>query len=367
MTTSLAPVPHPAPLVAKRATTPASIPQRSWMTSALYGVTLRQRTQMYQQLHTLLNSGIPLVLGLSHLQENVGFSLRPVMREMQEHVLAGETLSSSMTRFVNIFPAWEIQLIRAAETSGTLPEAAGEIARTLEVEVELRRRINSSTFHLKATMVVFIIVVIIVLGAMRGLSGVGDALNLVGNAVLATAGLVIGVLMLRWAWGVFSRTPRGARVSYYLSFYSPLIGPLLRNAMRIRFARVLAALWRAGVAPIASVEAATQASGNLHLVNKLADLLPHLGRGTLLSEVITAMGLFPSESVYLIKSGETAGDIPDALDKVAEMLEIELEAQIHLLPQHLQMAFFFLIVPVVGLFVIWFFMRYVASLNEYLR
>ncbi len=360
----LPPAPAPAPVNPPPAETPAPrralIPSRrdSWLNSMLVGATLPHRAQFYRQLQSLMRSGIPVVLSLSYLQENIGGPLRTVLRAMQERTQRGEALSKCMDDYPNFFQEWEVQLIHAAETAGTLPEAAGEIANTLELELNLRRRVASGTFYIKSVCVVFVLVVLIVIGARAGLHSMGDVLTLVTNSSAIVFGLVILVLLLGYAWNVFTRTRRGAAVNYFIAVRTPIVGPLLRNAMRIRFARVLAALWRAGVSPVAALETAAKASGNPSLPHRAEDLLALLGRGSTLSEVITALNVFPSEAMYLIRTGETSGDVAEALDKVAEYLQIELDGQVATLPQKIQLAFYAIAVPAIGYFIIWFWTSY---------
>jgi type II secretory pathway component PulF len=363
------PAPAPAPAMAPPAVEPTPptprplVPSRrdSWINTALVGATLPHRAQMYRQLQNLLRSGIPIVMSLNYLQENVSGPLRAVLRTLQERTQRGEALSACMDDYPNFFPEWEVQLIRAAEAAGTLPEAAGEMANTLELELTLRRRVASGTFYIKAVAVVFVIVFLIVRGVRGGMS-VTDAFTLVTNSsALVFIGIML-LLLLRYFWSVFTRTRRGAAVSYFLTVRTPIVGPLMRNAMRIRFARVLAALWRAGVAPVVALETAAKASGNPFLSHKVQDLLALLGRGSTLSEVIAAMGVFPNEAMYLIRSGETSGNVAESLDKVAEYLQVEVDGQVATLPQKIQLLFYAIVVPFVAWFIISFYGGYFSAL-----
>ena len=100
--------------------------------TALSGASLAQRIQFFRQLHGMLHAGIPLTQSLHFLQLNISPVFRPVVRDIADNVTQGTQLSTVMARYANLFPEWEVSVVRASELSGSLPEAMAEIAATLE-------------------------------------------------------------------------------------------------------------------------------------------------------------------------------------------------------------------------------------------
>lgn len=361
----------PSAPTAVRPITPArqaqSLPQtsqtKSWqdrlrlpqvkMPALLFGGALRHRIQFYTQLYQMLKSGIPLGVTFEHVGNQLPRYLRPMARKCQQHIQAGGLLSAVMATYPSLFPEWERSLVQAAEQSGALPEAMHEIAATLEIEENLRREVNAKTLHLKATAAVAFIVVLMQsgLGRMIGASA-ATVLESVGNSIMFGALLIAGFMLALRVMHYFGRTPLGASINQMVLPKIPLIGPILYNSMRLRFATVLGALWGAGVAPMESLRLAANASGDL-IIKKRAELLVNnLGRGESLADIVEQLRLLSPEAMYLLRTGEISGNLSEALHKVAEYLRFDLDIRVKELPIKLQLWFYAILVPIVGYLVI---------------
>lgn len=324
--------------------------------SALVGASLQQRVQFYRQLEGMLKAGIALGQSLNFLIGNLSANLRPVTRDMAENVQQGIPLSAVMARYANIFPEWEISVVHSAELSGTLPEAMTEIANTLELELTLRRRVSAATFHMWFTVAVGILVVL-VLGSLRGINGnVTLLLQRLGQVAVTFVAIIVGVILFIRLWRIMVRTRTGSKIVGALVMGVPIVGPLVKNLMRIRFVRILAAVWNAGVGPIDSLLSAARASGNFHLIYRVRDEAKRLGEGATLSEVLEATRILPPAAMHMVKTGETTGNLPEALQKIAEYIQIDLEAQTTTLPSKLLLLFYAIIVPIIAYFVFHFYL-----------
>ena len=85
--------------------------------SALFGATVRQRVQFFRQLHSMLKAGIPLTQSLHYLEANVSRIFRPVAHDIAENVSQGLPFSAVMTRYTNLFPEWEVNIVRAGNSA----------------------------------------------------------------------------------------------------------------------------------------------------------------------------------------------------------------------------------------------------------
>jgi type IV pilus assembly protein PilC len=312
----------------------------------IIGVSLRQRAQFYRQLYSTLHAGVPVGLALTTIAQNSAISLRSRIRKLAEHVEKGKLLSEGMAGYPNLFPEWEVSVVYAAEKSGTLPNAMHDIADALEMEWDLRARTRASTFHLKATAFVLILVLLILAAVHSGTSD--QVFAQVGQAAIRFVFVLIGIGLLIYGWRIIGRfRPMAAAVAAMVP-RTPMIGPIWRDMARIRFLRVLATLWAAGVSPIESLEVAARTTGNQHLMNQVRDLSKGLSQGTSsLSSIIAATRFLSPEAVSMLQVGETTGGVAEALEKTAEYYYFELSAQVKTLPHKIQLLMYAVLVPVV--------------------
>jgi type II secretory pathway component PulF len=342
---------------AARIDAPTAPPRDQARLAVILGATLGQRAQLYHQLHSLLRAGVPLTLSLNYLGDNVAPHLRGLVREMVEAVQRGGRFSEVMARYPTLFPNWEVALVRAHEKAGTLPEAMSEIAEQLDLEADMRRRTNAATLHLKATFLVFILVFFIV-GGVGGVTGLSDVLTALGGAFAKFVIAVAAIIGAWQGWKALSLFRGGARFVQFIITRTPMIGPIMRNIQRLRFARVLGALWDAGVSPTEALETAAAATANDDLVFRTHDQMVHLQSGGTIGDAVEALRIFPQEAIYLLKSGEVSGTVGASLANVAQYIALELDAQVKTLPARLQLLFYAVIVPFIAYFIIRFYVGY---------
>ncbi len=288
-------------------------------------------------------------------------------RDIADNVSQGLPLSSVMARYANLFPEWEVNIVRAGELGGTLPEVIEEIAHTLEMEMSLRSRVFSSMIMMIATVAVFVLV-LLVLAFIQGVNG--DLTLLVSR--LLEAGLVfviivIGVILCICFWRVITRTRAGAFFLNTVITRAPLIGAMMRNMMPF----VSPACWlrcgMPGATPMASVLSAARASGNLTAIYRARYEVPRLGEGASLVDVLDAVKMYPEDAMHIIRTGEATGSLPESLRKVAEYYQIDLDAQVQSLPSRMIIYYYAIIVPVVTFVLIQFYLHMARDFTDMMK
>jgi len=77
----------------------------------------------YHNLSVMLDAGVPLLRSLKVVAEGMEPHLRRAFLGLAESASKGNTLAETMVRSPGIFEPVDVMLIRAAETSGSLPES----------------------------------------------------------------------------------------------------------------------------------------------------------------------------------------------------------------------------------------------------
>ncbi len=304
----------PAPI------TPTRRQEHTLMQRLFPPVSLKDLSLFYRQLHTLINSGMPLYGALETLS-NTGQSpnkhLRRVVAAMAQDILAGGRLSQAMAPYPWLFDVMQIRMVEAGETGGLLVQIFERLADYLQREYELRLEIKRKTLYPKILLGAFIFIpripVLVLQGPIAYAWSVWSILQL----------LVIFVIPLVLVARYFMSLEAGRVFWDQVKLVIPVIGPLLRKMTIARFARTLAALYSAGVPISTALETSGQACGSAVMERHARVMVPGLERGFKISEVLANSRFFPPMFLGMVSTGESSGNLDQMLTKAAEFYDEE--------------------------------------------
>ena len=307
------------------------------------------------QFGTYQDAGVDLLRSLSSLQRQFGrTALGPVIGRMETSVRGGDTLTETMTREPQAFDKLCLAMIRVAEARGGVPETLRLLSRHYEARHRMIRQARSAliypTIVLSLASIIVLLMSIYILPIfatmLSDLARGGKAeLPFPSRVLMALSGfmtshgwwLVPGlvvttvVLGLRWY-----KTDRGKEALDGLSMYVPVLGKIRRKIETGRFARTLAALLNAGV----DIGSSLKLTGGVLALpayrRAVAGTRTLVLDGAELSEAIDQSHRFGTDVVAIIESGEESGRIPEALDKLADDYEEQVEHMVKNLGQLIQ-------------------------------
>ena len=346
---------------------------------------LGERALFYRQLQVLLIAGLTPSLALDSLAQRDGIaSLRLIARDLSTFTEHGRLLSAGMERHPETFPEWEVETVHAGEINGKLPEAAGDIAETLEAELNVRLQVRARTWYLRATANFGLFVLLLVIACHR-LAAINVAYYgrpippnvlqgfqafifwLVASAFLA---FIINRL-LKLTWWRMTRSRRWAPATQAIIRRLPLLGPIMTNLLRQRFLRVLGSLWEAGVQPIQAIEIAARASDDPKLRERIDEELKQFTEGGSLVGVLTATGYFSEDMLQMVRTGEQSGSVPTMLGHIVRYLHEDLDARLRSAPMITELILFCVVAPLVCLLYAhtmrWYFQMALLKIELFLR
>jgi MSHA biogenesis protein MshG len=98
-----------------------------------------------RQLYTLMKSGVPIMRGLTGLQESaINKTFAKVVQDLRESLGAGRELSAAMHRHPQVFSAFYVSMVRIGEATGRLDAVLLRLFDHLEFEREMRDRVKSA-------------------------------------------------------------------------------------------------------------------------------------------------------------------------------------------------------------------------------
>ena len=292
---------------------------------------LREQALVFREFATLIGAGISLLQALDQIQQRpLSQPFRMFLRNAQSSVSKGQRLSVVMRSQPGMFSELSLALIEAGEEGGRLEEMLKDVATYLEQELELRRLIARETFYPK---ILLLACLFIPLGANCVIAAVKD--SPAGAFVMLAKGLVLyaifgglPVLAVYVVYRQFTASETGKKSIDAMKLRIPLVGGIVERLALLKFARALSALYGAGVHYPKAIGLSGDACGNRHIAEIIRTAVPHVEKGSILSEALLQTRLGRSLLLRLLQTGEQTGNIDTMMDKAAQHYADESETQI---------------------------------------
>lgn len=294
---------------------------------------LARRAQFYHQLASLMTAGVGIVQALEMIGRNPpGFLLRKPIQRVTARVIAGATLSESMTSLGSWLPTFDLALIQAAEQSGRLPENFRLLAGYYTERAQLARQIVNDLLY-PVFIVHFAVLVFPTSQLVEMVKSLNPASFLAGKLLVLLPVYAIVILLLIAGQGQRSEYWRGLVEQVFR--YVPLVGSARRSLALARLAAALEALINAGVSIIEGWSLAAAASGSPALKREVASWRRRLDAGETPGEILTRSSKFPELFANLYQTGEVSGQLDDTLRRLRVHYQEEGSRRLHLLAQWL--------------------------------
>lgn len=343
-------------------------PRREYHIPFLRVVSTKELAVFTRQLGTLLRAGMPLLRGLEVLgrqEKNPGF--RRVIAAIAGSIKSGGTLSEALAPHPRIFDRLYINMIRAGEAGGMLDTVLDRLARFQEKSLHLRGKLITA-------MVYPVIVLAVAVAILAGLLVFvvpkfqqifadllkGAPLPPLTQAVLNVSDLVrhntlvtIGVVVAAWiAFRFFRRTPAGALLTDTLVVKLPLFGDLILKAIIARFGRTLGTLLSSGVPILPALLITRDTCGNARVAGAITEVHDRVKEGSPVARPLEATAVFPPMVTSMIEVGEHSGQLPEMLNKVADIYDEEVDNAVAGLSALIEPVLILFLALVVGTIVI---------------
>jgi general secretion pathway protein F len=308
--------------------------------SLLFGrIKARDLALASRQLATLMEAGIPLISSLSALIEQLGHPvLRKTFTQIRERVREGSSLADALSLHPGVFSALFIGMVRAGEVSGTLALTLSRWADFSEHQVDLRQRTRAAMtypvfmFVIGAGVLIFLMT-FVVPTVTKIFSDVGQSLPLPTMILISVSGflnrfwwaLLGGFIFLGFWLRRYVRSESGALVWDGLKLKLPVSGEIHRQLVISRWARTLGTLLHGGLPLLQGLEISQGVVGNRVLTKALSQAREKIREGEELAPTLRQSSLFPSLVLEMVAVGEKSGELGKMLEKVALVLENEVE------------------------------------------
>ena len=333
-----------------------------------------------RQFATMINAGVSLVRCLSVLEkQSINPKMKETIRDVQNRVEAGETLSRAMSHHPAVFSNLTLGLVKAGEVGGVLDETLDRLAQFMESDIRLRQKIKAAmTYPVLVGVVAFVIVTFLVtfivpkfLDIFKDFKVEMPPMTMLlvnvshfmtnPTSIVPTVVCVVGFIVGFKKW---KKTKWGKRIYDRYKMKMPVFGKLSHNIAVERFCRTLATLLTSGVPILQALETVSGAIDNETFTDVIMHARARIREGDPIGEPLEKSKLFPPMVVQMIAIGEETGALDQMLGKVADFYEVEVETQLEQLAATIEPLMIVGLGLVVGFIVIAMFMPMIALINN---
>ena len=292
-----------------------------------------------RQMGAMLGAGLPVLESIQSIADQSDHvTMAKVLREIASDIEAGATLCAAFGKHGKIFSKLFTSMIRAGEESGALPNVLQRLGDYLEAKAALSGKIRSaSAYPAFIAGFFFMAVAGIMLFLIPQFESIFASFDMelptLTKFLMATSRFIGRYLVYEivlggagayffWKW---HKTPAGrSKVDAWL-LKAPVFGKLILKAAVARFSSTLSTLMDNGVAVVAALEIVGETSGNAVVKSAVDNVSRGVVNGSTISEKLAESHVFPKMVVSMVAAGESSGNLPDMLSKIADFYTREVD------------------------------------------
>jgi len=304
-----------------------------------FGPSSKDILNFTNQLAVMIKAGISIQESLESISSQIeNEKFRKVLVNVKERIVSGESFSQALRAHPEIFSSLYINMIGAAEMSGSLSSMLNKLAGYLDQEADTRSQV-------KGAMVYPIILAVMAVGAttflltfvlprfLKVFAGKEHLLPAPTKIIMAMSGVLRGywyiifpaIGLLSWGFWYFINTESGRVWWDNAKLKIPLMKTLCRNLYITRSLHTMGVLSNSGVPILDTIMITANISGNVHYKRMWLNVHDSVKQGKKIASSLRESTLMPRGVVQMIQSGEESGTLGEVLQDVAEFYGRELK------------------------------------------
>ncbi len=323
-----------------------------------------------RQLATLIDSGLPLLRGLTVLaKQEPNPVLRGTVNALADSVQSGSTFSEALAQHPKIFNKLYVNMVKAGELGGVLEVVLVRLAEYQEKAQKLKNKIVSAMVYpvivmfIAVAILVFLMLVIVPKFEAMFAEMENQDLPTISKVVFGTSNFflsasvpyvpnvlwfVLVIVLLAIGFNVWGKTKGGRRAIDTLKLRLPVFGDIQRKSAVARFSRTLGTLVTSGVPILQALNITRDTAGNVVISQAIEKVHEAVKEGESIVTPLQASGVFPAMVISMVDVGEETGQLPEMLLKVADVYDDEVDNAVTALTSILEPIMIVILALVVG-------------------
>ncbi len=301
-------------------------------------VKLQDKTNFFQQLQTMLSSGVALVSSIEIISNQIKNTVfKEAIDEIISSLKQGNSFSESLKKHPKIFDNITISMVEAGEKGGILDAMLEELVKSLKQDVEIEDNVKKATRYPKIVGSIMVIAMYVVMTKViptftgilvnsgteipaltQGILNFSDFLSSNTLAILVVGALIFGSTYF------YKKTDNGRLFFDKLALKNPIYKTITVSSINLRITKILGTLLKFGVPLKESLMVVKNVANNsiyLHAIDKIAN---DIETGKSVSISMTESGVFSDYLCSMVGVGEEIGALDKMLLSASDYYEIEL-------------------------------------------
>jgi type IV pilus assembly protein PilC len=334
-----------------------------------------------RQLATLIDSGLPLLRGLTVLsRQEPNLIMKSTIATLAENVQTGSTFSETLTQFPRIFNKLYVNMVKAGELGGVLEIVLNRLAEYQEKAQKLKNKVMAAMIYPIVVMVIAVLILVFLMLVIvpkfekifEEMLGSRDKLPWLTKVVIGFSNwmysniiwLVLGVAVITIGWKLFAATAGGRRSIDGWKLKLPLFGDVQRKTAISRFTRTLGTLVTSGVPILQALNITRETAGNAIVSESIVKVHDAVKEGESMVAPLESSKVFPPMVISMVDVGEETGQLPEMLLKIADVYEDEVDNAVSALTSMLEPIMIVILALIVGTIVLALFMPLIEVIKQ---
>jgi type IV pilus assembly protein PilC len=294
------------------------------------------------QLSVMVKAGISIddaLDGISQQIQNEKF--KRIVQQIKNDIESGQSFSQALSKYPDLFSNLYVNMMAAAEVSGSLAGMLEQLAIYLDQEAETRSQIRGAMVYpgiiafMAVSVTIFLLVFVLPRFTMV-FAGKETLLPKPTKIILAASYflrhfwfyIIPALGAMTWAFFYFISTSVGRSWWDKVKLHIPIVSKLCRSLYITRSLHTMGVLSSAGVPILDTLSITAEISGNIHFKKMWLNVHSSVRQGQKIASSLLTGSLLPASVVQMIRSGEDSGKLSDVLADVSRFYARELKATI---------------------------------------
>ncbi|MBW8017225.1 MAG: type II secretion system F family protein [Planctomycetes bacterium] len=314
------------------------------------------------QLSVMIRAGISLQEALDLISEQIEKKkFKAILCDLKERIEGGQSFSQALAEHPKQFSNLYINMVAAAELSGSLSDMLIQLADYLDQEADTRSQVIGAMVYpmIIATMAVSctsFLMMFVLPRFLKVFEGKEHLLPAPTKIVMATSTYMRGywhvniciIIAFIVGFNLFVKTDFGRKLWHQAKLKIPLLKKLFGSLYITRSLHTMGVLTNAGVPILDTISITASITGNVLFETMWRGVHEEVRQGKKIAGSLKEYKLLPSGVIQMIRSGEESGTLSDVLADVSEFYGRELKSDIKMVTSMIEPIMIVLMGVLVG-------------------